>query len=390
MGTLVIRTVSTQGVALYSAMFAAFVLCALLPTQLIYLPSQLAANLQEGHGRSNVVPSFVGDIRRGWPIVLLAALVACGLSLPLAREASATDFFAASAGLVLLTVASPFQTHMRACLHLGGRHGGAAVVSVLTLIIQLPLSLVSVQMLGDQARFGVVIGVLLSCNAVANVVASVMGLRLMRDILRATPTFTAVRFRLGVLLSEAVSELGLYLAILITALILGSNAVAELEAARVTASPAQVLIAGLLTYAVPQGVRAVARGDTSRFRRLAARSNAGIILACLAYATLAFVASSQIGSLLDRHVDKLLVVVRVLVTGIYSCGSLAIAALLAQRKVLSVNTVVVLANLVTLVSMPLALLTFGTIGTTYGQGLGALMKATGASLVLRRAIRAAG
>lgn len=387
MGSIVVRFLPTADLALYSSMFQAFVLCALLPTQLVYVPSQLSANVHSGRTGRLVAPDLLRDLRSHGVVVLVAAAVAATLGLPLAAQDGWDTYLPAAGGLFLLTIASPHQSHSRSVLHIAGRHGAAATVSAVTLAVQVVLLALPIAALASPQSSHLALGAVLLGSAVANMAGSALTVVLLRRLEVSPASDTPFRIRIGFLTAEGIAQLTGYLAVLIVAALLGTAAVAQLEAARVIASPVQVLVAGLLAFLVPRGVRAVATGDQATYRRLSRFITTVMIIAGAAYAAFSLLASAALGRLLDRVVQPELVSARVVVTTIDSCAVPSGMALFAMRRVLAGNIVAVIANAVQLAVIPVALLVLGPIGMSVGQAAGSAVKVIGFGHVARGIMR---
>ena len=371
MGTAAVRNLPTSEVALYSGMFTALILSALIPTQLVYLPAQLAAAVDSVRRGQFVVPSVMQDIHRHKVLLLVSGLIGCALAAPLSLSVGLNVFLLASIGQAALVVISPIQSHVRATLHIAGRHLLAVLVSLTTLFSQLIVILAFLGTIGHSASVAL-LGFILFATAVANAIGLVVGVFAMRHETVATPVSISLFGRAKYLLSEGLTQGAGYLAVLLVVLFLGSRQAADLEVARVVSSPVQVLLAGLLATFTPDAVRAFTAGAVSRFSRLQKLLILTALGVGMVYAITCSLFSSRLGEILGRSLKPILISGRTATMVAESFNALPAAALLGNSQFKSVYLASIVSFALQLVVLPVALVVLGAIGMPVAQVLAAL------------------
>jgi O-antigen/teichoic acid export membrane protein len=273
-GVYAARSLSAAELGTYALFFSAFTVAAVLPTQLLLVPAEVATLLEGPHERLRV-------LRSGWRLGLPAAAAAAGL-------ASAAAWLGASAPLEVLWpfavtmtacgIVSPLQDHLRRSLHMAGEHWRAATVSLVQLA-----AVIAVLAVAERAAapslwrpFGAL--------ALANVVSLSTGYWLSRRDLRGVTDDLSYRIaplaRSGqwLLLVELATSGALFLSSAIITQLASAETLGYAEASRIVAQPLYVVAVGVSAAVWPRSMEAAA-GRTEQAARRIARLSAAIVVA---------------------------------------------------------------------------------------------------------------
>jgi O-antigen/teichoic acid export membrane protein len=273
-GVYAARSLSAAELGTYALFFSAFTVAAVLPTQLLLVPAEVATLLEGPHERLRV-------LRSGWRLGLPAAAAAAGL-------ASAAAWLGASAPLEVLWpfavtmtacgIVSPLQDHLRRSLHMAGEHWRAATVSLVQLA-----AVIAVLAVAERAAapslwrpFGAL--------ALANVVSLSTGYWLSRRDLRGVTDDLSYRIaplaRSGqwLLLVELATSGALFLSSAIITQLASAETLGYAEASRIVAQPLYVVAVGVSAAMWPRSMEAAA-GRTEQAARRIARLSAAIVVA---------------------------------------------------------------------------------------------------------------
>lgn len=299
-GIVAVRELSTDALALYALLFASSVLAMVLPRQLQYIPAQLGANLERGR----VAPHIARDVRRGAGADVLTVMIVFASGLPVAGRVGPGTFFALVITAAAFAVVSPLQDHVRSSLHLVDRHWSAAACSVVVLggtaVTAAGLLLVQAGIVAPLIPFGS----LLLANAASIAVGAVLLRGAQRHAQYEQERF-AVRARF--LFAEVAVQAAWFGCNSAVLLLVSARALGDLEAARVLASPLNIVTTGLLTFMGPTLLRTVAAAESHAARRGVIRVLMAILTAGLVYAVALAVLADPARTLLDRPVDLALV-----------------------------------------------------------------------------------
>jgi O-antigen/teichoic acid export membrane protein len=273
-GVYAARSLSAAELGTYALFFSAFTVAAVLPTQLLLVPAEVATLLEGPHERLRI-------LRSGWRLGLPAAAAAAGL-------ASAAAWLGASAPLEVLWpfavtmtacgIVSPLQDHLRRSLHMAGEHWRAATVSLVQLA-----AVIAVLAVAERAAapslwrpFGAL--------ALANVVSLSTGYWLSRRDLRGVTDDLSYRIaplaRSGqwLLLVELATSGALFLSSAIITQLASAETLGYAEASRIVAQPLYVVAVGVSAAMWPRSMEAAA-GRTEQAARRIARLSAAIVVA---------------------------------------------------------------------------------------------------------------
>lgn len=314
-GLIALRVLDDEQLALYALVFAALTALMIAPQYMVYIPQRLHANRQAQPRRTD----RRADLRAAAPLGVLTAAGVFVAGAPLLGALEGPGPYLALCGTAaVLAVLSPLQDHLRASLHVVGRHGAAAAVSSVNLAV---VAAVFVAVLGSGlegtgaalAPFGALV--------LGNLASAAVGHRLHRDV-----TVVEQREHVPVPRSLLIASTGFtrhgagYVANLLVAALISPAALAGLEAARVAAQPVLILGTGVAAYFMPRAVRAIGAGDHRRAARVMRRMVAVVSTTGAAYA-LALVPLGPILALVfGRPVDAGLASAR---AGAYALSSAA-------------------------------------------------------------------
>ncbi len=364
-GIIAVRSLDTTTLALYAVLFSATVFAMLLPRQLHYIPSQIAANL-EPDLRS---PDIRGDARRAGLVSAGTFVIVVISGLLLVGTTNWVTCLVMGLTAAAYAVVSPMQDHVRASLHLVDRHFSAALTSVTLACVTGAACILSVthaQAAGtDLLPFGSLF--------LGNVASLVVGLLLLRAAQlhqRYTPAALVVRARF--LFAELAVQGAWFACNYVVLFVLGAAALGHLETARVTASPINILSTAVLTFMGPAMLRKLhatkdnphgPRGEIVR-TVIVLVVGGGIYIAILA----AF--SPVFSTILDKHIDVGLSTARIVGFTIEGTSSIAAFIVFAMGQTKSALGMAITAGGMGLGLTALGTLVIGPYALPVGQGIG--------------------
>jgi O-antigen/teichoic acid export membrane protein len=270
-----VRLLEANDLGTYAMFFNAFAMAAVVPTQLLFSPAEIASLKYGGRRRLRLLEQ---SLRLGWPSAIAAAVV--GTLAAIAGSAGATGDVVVPLSLtsLLCTAVSPVQDHVRRLLHFAGVSWRAAAMSVAQLVAVLG-NLLLLTWLGVPAPW-LPFGALL----IANVVSLSLGLVLAADWRNYEPLERIAAsdlFRFGrwlVLVGLTPAGARFLSGVLVTHLA-NAATLGYVEAARVVSQPLFVLMMGLSAVLVPRLMEAAAqrRPDLARYASLPFRA---IVVVC--------------------------------------------------------------------------------------------------------------
>lgn len=263
-GLIALRALDDDRLALYALVFAAVTALTIAPQYMVYIPQRLHANRQAEPRRTDLR----ADLRSAAPLWAITAVGAVLAGLPLSGVVGDWAVFAALCGTAaVLTGLSPLQDHVRASLHVVGRHGGAAAVSAINLST-VAVVFVAVLVAGEGGEGSAAALVALApfgALVAGNLASVVVGVWLLRDVTVVEDREDVPVPRAMLIASTGFSRHGAgYVTNLLVAALLSPAALAGLEAARVAAQPVLILGTGVASAMMPQAVRAIGAGDHHR------------------------------------------------------------------------------------------------------------------------------
>jgi hypothetical protein len=247
-GIVAVRELPIASLAVYAVVFSASVLAMLLPRQLHYIPAQIAANLIDRVSS----PVVLRDARRAIGVNAMTAGIVIVVALTLVGHAPLWVCLSLGITAGAFSIVSPIQDHIRAALHLIDRHASAAVCSIVTTGFVAVSS--GIALLHPQQWWLVFVpfgGLFLG-----NLVSIVVGLRLLAGAdLHAEYVPAALSERFRFLFSEIALQAAWFACNYSILFLLGAAALAQLETARVVASPVMIVVTALLTFMGPAMLR---------------------------------------------------------------------------------------------------------------------------------------
>jgi O-antigen/teichoic acid export membrane protein len=261
------RTLDPVALGAYALVFAAFVVAAIVPTQLIFAPAEVIAVAQPAHAR---MPLVRRTLRLGAPVTIVAA---AGIALwivvappGLARTTTVPLTLTA----ILAAAVSPLQDHLRRMLHLAGESARAAVVSAVQAAVV--IALIAAAVVAGISPPWVPFGALAAANVVSLATALVVSRERLHGpetiVLRAGALLGAGRWLMVVGLLPTVTA---FAAGALVAHLAGPDVLGLAEAARVAGQPILVLTIGLSAVLGPLSMRAAQDHDALAARRAARR-----------------------------------------------------------------------------------------------------------------------
>lgn len=268
------KLLSEAGFGAYGVFYPAFITLSVIPQSSAYTPAELASVAIDRPRRVELLPQ---SLRAGLVPALLAALfIPAVLLLPSADavEGSRLGFVLTA---MLLVVVSPTQDHIRRMLHQAGRSWSAASTSaVQVLVVGLALVIgVTSHAPKDWVPFGAL--------GIANVISAVYGVRKAKQpaavpaLDGVAPAEPPLRIRLIDLLRSSggwmvmagvFTTAGSFINMAVLQGVVGSDAVAHGEGARVLAQPVTVLVIGLLAVLNPELMEATIKRDARKLLKV--------------------------------------------------------------------------------------------------------------------------
>lgn len=265
-GLFAARAYPVEVLGLYELFFLMWLLAALVPRQLVMLPTEIRAAQMPPEQRMGLLDA---GLRRAVAPGVVAGAVGVVITAAVAPRIGSGALWPLAVTTLAATVLSPLQDHLRYTLHIAERSWGAAQVSMVQL--SSVLAALGLLLLLDVPAGFVPFGAL----AAANVVSLTVGMR-MNAAARAServpaPPIAELLQTGRWLLPQAVgSFLGTYLAGLVVTFLAGAASLGYASAARLAAQPVFVLIQGLTSVLGPRSLAAAAEmryDEVLRLRR---------------------------------------------------------------------------------------------------------------------------
>jgi O-antigen/teichoic acid export membrane protein len=256
------RSLPAAGLGIYALFFNAFIMAAVVPTQLLFSPAEIGSLPYRGRHRLGLLDQ---SLRSG--LLLTVGAAALGTLAAVAGSAGAPGALVVplASTCVLCTAVSPVQDHVRRLLHLAGVSWRAAAMSVvqLTTVVGCLLLLSWLRVPTPWLPFGALL--------TANVLSLSLGLILAAERRNYEPLERMMvrdLFRFGrwlVLVGLTPAAAWFLSGVLVTHLA-GAATLGYVEAARVVSMPIFVLMMGLSAVLVPRLMEAAAERRPDRAR----------------------------------------------------------------------------------------------------------------------------
>lgn len=277
-GVYAARSLSTAELGTYALFFSAFTVAAVLPTQLLLVPAEVAT-LLAGPGER------LGVLRQGWRLGLPAAAAAAtagSAAAWLGARAPSEVLWALAITTTACGIVSPLQDHLRRSLHMAGEHWRAATVSVVQLA-----AVMGMLALSERAGVGPVWRPFASL-ALANLASLSIGYWLSRRDLRHSSALGYRVTRLArsgrwLLLVELATSGAVFASSTLITRLVGPDTLGYAEAARIVAQPLYVVAVGVSAAMWPRSMEAAAQRSGDSARRIARVSAAIVVLVSVVY-----------------------------------------------------------------------------------------------------------
>jgi O-antigen/teichoic acid export membrane protein len=276
-GVYAAQALSPAVLGVYALFFTAFITAAVVPTHLVFLPSEIEALAQDDSARLGMLSH---SLHRGLLVAAAAAVLGCAAAIVAAAATGERgEVMPLAVTSLLCTVVSPVQDHIRRTLHMAGQSYRAAGLSIGQLAVGVTSVLLGwwLQVPAAWVPFGAL--------TLANLVTTTAGIALARGAVGSIPRPPLERLLaagrwltvLGLLPSLAAFVSGVLVATLA-----GAAALGYVEATRVGSQPLFVLVTGLSAVLGPRLMEAGADRDarlSDRVRRpfLAFVAIAGVV-----------------------------------------------------------------------------------------------------------------
>jgi O-antigen/teichoic acid export membrane protein len=256
------RFLSAADLGTYALFFNAFIMAAIVPTQLLFSPAEIASLSYRGRRRLGLLDQ---SLRLGCLPAVGAAMLGTLAAVAGSAGASGAVVVPLTLTCVLCTAVSPVQDHVRRLLHFAGASWRAAAMSVVQLVTVLGslLFLAWLRVPSPWLPFGALL--------TANVLSLSLGLVLAAERRNYEPLErVAVRdlFRFGrwLVLVGLTPAAAWFLAGVLVTHLAGAATLGYVEAARVVSQPVFVLMMGLSAVLVPRLMEAAVERRPDRAR----------------------------------------------------------------------------------------------------------------------------
>lgn len=253
-GLYAARFFSPELLGAYALFFTAFLLAAVVPTQLLLIPSEVSSLAL--HRRDRLVV-WRWMLIRGMTLAMVSAALASSAATMLSRGGSTAEVANLALTMVLAATLSPLQDHLRRLLHLSDRSWHASSVSVVQVVV-------IVGALALLTRFGAPrTAIPFGALAIANVASLSTAMVLARphpDSPRTDrPTLKALLTSgRWLLVNGGVPAVATFLVAAAITTLAGAAALGFAEAARLVAQPLYVVATGLGMVLGPRSMEAAA------------------------------------------------------------------------------------------------------------------------------------
>ncbi len=240
-GLYAVRVLPPAALGVYSLFFAAFLAAAIVPTELLLVPAEIAALSYSGAHRLRLLAQ---SLRMAWLPALLAAVLASGLATAGATGGPPGAVESLAWTAAVCSFLSPLQDHVRRLMHLAGRSWRAAAISVtqlatvgVALLLSAPLHIPA-----TLVPFGGL--------ALANGVSMSVGLLLAMEgrnyaALKRLSVRSILRSGRWLMLLRLIPTLAGFVSGVLVAHLASAATLGHVEATRVAAQPVIVLATGL-------------------------------------------------------------------------------------------------------------------------------------------------
>lgn len=254
MGLYAARSLSADLLGAYALFFTAFLLAAVVPTQLLLIPSEVAS-LPRPRPDRLVVWRWM--LPPAGALALAAASLAAAAAMALSHLGMADESMNLAITMAVAGALSPLQDHVRRLLHLADRSWHAAAVSVTQLVaIVVALAVLSA---GGLPATAVPFGALALANVVSMALAMVLA-RSRPDTPRSGRPAIRMLLKSGrwLLVNGAVPATATFIVAASITALASAAALGYAEAARLVAQPLYVLATGLGMVLGPRSMEAAA------------------------------------------------------------------------------------------------------------------------------------
>lgn len=385
-GAFAVRLLSSEGLALFSLFMTGLITCALLPQQLVFMPTRIRSNLSLTRQR----PALRTDLRLAVPSSLAAAVLVLSFGLPLLGHVDVGQYLAMGITASAATILGAVQTHIRATMHVLNEHAAAACTSLLALGIVVTLLAVSeMAHFVPWVEYAFPFGSLAIGYGVSSLIWTLVARRHEKMTKHALPM---LRERILYVGPDITVQLTWYCLSLLVVAVLGPVQLADLEAARVVAAPVFILASGLTSYALPSVIRAISstttraafKQGTIRLKRLQAM----VATCATVYGLLLLLAGPVLSSLFQRNVNPPLSASRALAFGVEGASNVINPMFVVAGRPGRGLAVIVGACVVSLAAAVPSLLLLGPYGLPVAQGLSSAARIVAGSSLLRKSMRA--
>ncbi|MEM8905377.1 MAG: hypothetical protein AAGF02_16870 [Actinomycetota bacterium] len=263
-GAYAVRYLEPEVLGAYGLFFSAFLLAALFPAQLLFVPAEVSILPLDERRQLATVPR---SIRLSLPTGLTASVIVCALVPLAAVDVGRDELVALGLTTAVAAVLSPAQDHVRRVFHQCDRSSLAARTSVVQLVMV--AAALAAWSAAGLSKAWAPFGALSVANLISIAFALVMVRRLSGRSAGEPLSVLELVGRGRWLLYSAVVERGSgLLALAVVSIVAGTAAAGFVEATRVLSQPVLIFGMGLMAVMRPPIMRAAQRRDRARARRI--------------------------------------------------------------------------------------------------------------------------
>jgi O-antigen/teichoic acid export membrane protein len=256
------RSLPSAELGTYALFLNAFFMAAVVPTQLLFSPAEIASLPYRGRRRLGLLDQ---SLRLGWPPAIGAAVLGTLAALAGSAGASGAVVVPLALTCVLCTAVSPVQDHVRRLLHFAGVSWRAATMSIVQLVTVVGSLLVLTRLRIPTAWLP--FGALLAANVVSLSVGLILAAeRRSHEPLEQLAVRDLFRFGRWLVLVGLTPAAAWFLSGVLVTQLADAATLGYVEAARVVSMPVFVLTMGLSAVLVPRLMEAAAERRPERAR----------------------------------------------------------------------------------------------------------------------------
>ncbi len=302
-GAFAVRHLPDSGVALFSLCLTSWIIGAGFPRSLVMIPLEVNVN----RSSQGALPALKSTLAASRSSLIVAATVAAAGGFPAFSVSPLVEFVLMTSTVAAAAVGTAVLTHLRAAMHIAGRHDQAAITTFLSTSVTIGTLVVGHFLPRGPWDYALPFGAL----AAGQLSGIPSWRRAKRHCMVIEPgPLPPLRERVFMLSQGVVSQLSIYLQTAMIVYVLGVAESAHLEGARVAASPVYLVANGLSWILFPGLVRAIGSGATEGVVFKLVQRMGVLIATGLTYSVALLIAGDYLSRVFGRTIDGLLAATR--------------------------------------------------------------------------------